>query len=212
MRSFRRRLVRWLALMVTVVMAVLILFRSRYNEPIRTLAQTQITNATSDLINDAIDQQIEAGDIHYDRIVYFEKDLNGRITALKTNMSEVNRLKTSTLNLINDEILALDTSDIGIPLGSLFVAEVFSGRGPIIPVEIISIRNSDAYFTSNFTQAGINQTLHQLSMSVLVDVAVLVLGETASFTVTSEVVVAETIIVGDVPDTFFQTGGTYGSQ
>ena len=212
MRSFRRRLVRWLALMVTVVMVVLILFRSRYNEPIRTLAQTQITNATSDLINDAIDQQIEAGDIHYDRIVYFEKDLNGRITALKTNMSEVNRLKTSTLNLINDEILALDTSDIGIPLGSLFVAEVFSGRGPIIPVEIISIRNSDAYFTSNFTQAGINQTLHQLSMSVLVDVAVLVLGETASFTVTSEVVVAETIIVGDVPDTFFQTGGTYGSQ
>ena len=212
MRSFRRRLVRWLALMVTVVMVVLIFFRSRYNEPIRTLAQTQITNATSDLINDAIDQQIEAGDIHYDRIVYFEKDLNGRITALKTNMSEVNRLKTSTLNLINDEILALDTSDIGIPLGSLFVAEVFSGRGPIIPVEIISIRNSDAYFTSNFTQAGINQTLHQLSMSVLVDVAVLVLGETASFTVTSEVVVAETIIVGDVPDTFFQTGGTYGSQ
>lgn len=212
MRAFRKRLFRWLAVILTVVTVLLILFRSRYNEPIRTLAQTQITNATSDLINDAIDHQIETGDIHYDRIVYFEKDLNGRITALKTNMSEVNRLKTSTLNLINDEILALDTSDIGIPMGSLFVSELFSGKGPIIPVEIISIRNSDAYFTSNFTQAGINQTLHQLSMSVLVDVAVLVLGETASFTVTSEVVVAETIIVGDVPDTFFQTGGTYGSQ
>lgn len=201
-----------MALTMIVVMLMLILFRQRFNEPIRTLAQTQITNATSDLINDAIDQQIEAGDIHYDRIVYFEKDLNGRITALKTNMSEVNRLKTSTLNLINDEILALDTSDIGIPLGSLFVAEIFSGKGPIIPVEIISIRNSDAYFNSSFTQAGINQTLHQLSMSVLVDVSVLVLGEAASFTVTSEVVVAETIIVGDVPDTFFQTGGTYGNS
>ena len=212
MKLFRNRLLRWSALIVVFAVGFLLLFRQRYNEPIRTLAQTQITNATSDLINDAIDQQIDAGDIHYDRIVYFEKDLNGRITALKTNMSEVNRLKTSTLNIINDEILALDTSDIGIPMGSLFISELFSGRGPIIPVEIISIRNSDAYFTSNFTQAGINQTLHQLSMSVLVDVTVLVLGETASFTVTSEVVVAETIIVGDVPDTFFQTGGTYGSQ
>lgn len=212
MRLFRKRFFRGVALIAAVVAVLLLLFRRRYNEPIRTLAQTQITNATSDLINDAIDHQIETGDIHYDRIVYFEKDLNGRITALKTNMSEVNRLKTSTLNLINDEILALDTSDIGIPLGSLFVAEIFSGKGPTIPVEIISIRNSDACFTSNFTQAGINQTLHQLSMSVLVDVSVLVLGETASFTVTSEVVVAETIIVGDVPDTFFQTGGTYGSQ
>lgn len=212
MKFWRKRIVRWLSLSVVIVMVVLMLFRNRYNEPIRTLAQTQITNATSDLINDAIDHQIETGDIHYDRIVYFEKDLNGRITALKTNMSEINRLRTNTLNLINDEILALDTTDIGIPMGSLFISELFSGRGPIIPVEILSIRNSDAYFTSNFTQAGINQTLHQLSMSVLVDVSVLVLGEAASFTVTSEVVVAETIIVGDVPDTFFQTGGTYGSQ
>ena len=212
MRRVRRRLIRWICLILILCIILLLVFRRRYNEPVRLLAKTQITNATSDLINDAIDAQIEAGDIHYDRIVYFEKDINGRITALKTNMTEVNRLKTCTLNLLNDEILALDTSDIGVPLGSIFVPELFSGQGPIIPVEIISIRNSDAYFTSNFTQAGINQTLHQLTMSVLVDVSVLVLGETASFTVTSEVVVAETVIVGDVPDTFFQAGGTYGSQ
>ena len=212
MKSFGRRLIRITAVLLIIAIGFLLLFRKRYNEPIRELSETQIMNATSDLINDAIDQQIEAGDIHYDRIVYFEKDLNGRITALKTNMSEVNRLKTCTLNIINDEILALDTSDIGVPLGSIFLPELFSGRGPIIPVQIISIRNSDAYFTSNFTQAGINQTLHQLSMSVLVDVSVLVLGQTASFTVTSEVVVAETIIVGDAPDTFFQTGGNYGRK
>jgi sporulation protein YunB len=212
MKSFGKRLIRVLAVFLVIVTVTLLLFRRRYNEPIRSLAQTQIMNATSDLINDAIDQQIEAGDIHYDRIVYFEKDLNGRITALKTNMSEVNHLKTSTLNIINDEILALDTSDIGIPLGNLFLPELLSGRGPMIPVQIISIRNSDAYFSSKFTQAGINQTLHQLTMSVGVDVAVLILGEAASFTVVSEVVVAETIIVGDVPDTFFQTGGTNGTE
>ena len=212
MRYRIRWLSRRLIVLLLILLALFLIFRVRYHDTIRSLAETQVRNATSDLINDAIDAQIEAGDIHYDRIVYFEKDINGRITALKTNMTEVNRLKTCTLNLINDEILALDTSDIGVPLGSIFVPELFSGQGPIIPVEIISIRNSDAYFTSNFTQAGINQTLHQLTMSVLVDVSVLVLGETASFTVTSEVVVAETVIVGDVPDTFFQAGGTYGSQ
>ena len=142
----------------------------------------------------------------------FEKDLDGRITALKTNMSEVNRLKTDILNLINDEILALDTSDIGIPLGSLFLPELFSGKGPAIPVRILSIRNSDATFSSKFSQAGINQTLHQLTMIVSADVAVLVLGQTSSFTVNSEVVVAETVIVGDVPSTFLQTGGNYESK
>ena len=188
------------------------MFRSRYRDVIRELAEVQVKNTTSDLTNDAIAKQIADGVIQYDRIVFFEKDLDGRITALKTNMSEVNRLKTDILNIINDEILALDTSDIGIPLGSLFLPEFLSGKGPAIPVHILSIRNSDATFSSAFSQAGINQTLHQLTMVVSVDVAVLVLGQTGSFTITSEVVVAETVIVGDVPNTFLQSGGIYESE
>ena len=74
-------------------------------------------------------------------------------------------------------------------------------------MHILSIRNSDAVFASNFSQAGINQTLHQLTMVVSIDVSMLVLGKTSSFEVTSEVVVAETVIVGEVPQTFLQTGG-----
>ena len=207
-----RRAVRWMIILVVAVSLAFLMLRSRYRDIIQELAQTQVKNTTSDLTNDAIAKQIAQGVIQYDRIVYFEMDLDGRITALKTNMSEVNRLKTDILNLINDEILALDTSDIGIPLGSLFLPELLSGKGPAIPVHILSIRNSDAAFTSAFSQAGINQTLHQLVMVVSVDVSVLVLGQTSSFTVNSEVVVAETVIVGDVPSTYLQTGGTYGPE
>ena len=207
MRKGFQRLLRFIILVFLLSVLLFLFFRSRYHETIRSLAETQVRNSTSDLINDAIDRQIETGNVQYDRIVYFEKDLNGRITALKTNMSEVNRLKTDILNIINDDILALDTSDIGIPLGSLFLSEFFSGRGPAIPVHIISIRNSEASFSSAFSEAGINQTLQQLTMDISVDVAILVLGKTENFTVSSQVVVAETIIVGQVPDTFFQTGG-----
>ena len=207
MRYRIRRFFRLLVFVLILVLILLIVFRSSYHRVIRELAETQVKNTTSDLINDAIDEQIENGNIQYDRIVYFEKDLNGRITALKTNMSEVNRLKTAILNLINDEILALDTADIGIPVGSLILPEFLAGKGPNIPVHILSIRNSDADFTSDFVEAGINQTLHQLNMHISVDVSILVLGQTNSFTVTSQVVVAETIIVGQVPETFLQTGG-----
>ena len=208
MRRFLRRIRNFLILFTVISFAALIFFRYRYTEAIQALAETQIRNSTSDLINDAIDEQIELGNIQYDRIVYFEKDLNGRITALKTNMSEVNRLKTDILDLINDDILALDTSDIGIPIGSLILPEVFSGKGFQIPVKVHSISNSDASFHSSFSQAGINQTLQQLTMEVIVDVTILVLGQTNSFTVSSNVVVAETVIVGQVPNTFFQTGGS----
>ena len=201
------RLLQRLIILVLVLIMAFMLLRSKYREVIQDLAETQVKNTTSDLTNDAIAKQIAAGDIQYDRIVYFEKDLDGRITAMKTNMTEVNRLNTDILHIINDEILALDTSDIGIPLGSLILPELFSGKGPAIPVHILSIRNSDANFVSHFSEAGINQTLHQLTMEVSVDVAVLVLGRTSSFTINSEVVVAETVIIGDVPQTFLQTGG-----
>ena len=204
-----RRLVFTIIFLLVLSVIGFLHFRRAYKDVICALSETQVKNSTSDLINDSIDRQIQNGNIQYDRMVYFENDINGRITALKTNMSEVNRLKTDVINIINDEIMALDTTDLGIPLGSIFLPEFLSGRGPQIPVTILSIRNSEATFSSSFTQAGINQTLHQLIMELSVDVTVLVLGQTNSFSVASQVVVAQTIIVGSVPETYFQNGGTY---
>ena len=207
-----RGLIRLVIVLLVAGIICFFLLRSKYQNVITTLAQTQVKNATSDLINDAIDAQIRDGTIQYDRMVYFEKDLEGKITALKTNMSEVNRLKTDLLNLINDEILAMDSDHLGIPLGSLILPELFGGKGPVIPVQILTIRNSEADFFSEFSQAGINQTLQKLNMQVSVDVAILVLGKVDDFTISSQVVIAETVIVGQVPDMFLQTGGMYELQ
>lgn len=212
MARFFRRLGAWLFLILVALLCALLLFRARYRDTLRELAETQIKNTSSDLTNDSLTELLQESDIQYDRIIYFEKDLNGKITAMKTNIMEVNRLKTRVLELVNRRILALDTTDLGIPIGSLLFPEVFAGKGFAIPVHILSIRNSDAVFRSEFHQAGINQTLHRLFMDVTVDVSILVLGQTESFSVDSQVVVAETVIVGDVPDTFFSSGGTYGTQ
>lgn len=211
----RRGIIHFVRIMVFALLAVIVLlfvFRTHYKNVIFELAESRVRNATSDLTNAAIDAQIGSGNIAYDRIVYFEKDINGKITALKTNIGEINRLKTDILKSINQKIMELDTSDIGIPIGSLILPELLSGRGPVIPVRILSIRNSDAEFFSDFSQAGINQTLHRVIMGVKIDVTVLVLGQTDSFSVESQVIVAETVIIGDVPNTYLQTGGNYVSK
>lgn len=205
-RRFRIFLIR-VCLVLLLILVGLALIRGRVYPVFRSLAQTHVKNTASDLINDAIAEQIEAGNIQYDRIVYFEKDLNGRITALKTNIGEINRLKTDVLNIINDEILSTDESSLGVALGSMFLPEFLSGKGPKLPVRILVIRNSEADFYSEFSEAGINQTLHKLNMEVFLDVTVLVLGGTMDFTISSHMVVAETVIVGDVPQTYLQTGG-----
>ena len=212
MRRFLIRFFLRLLVVFAVVLGGLLLFRSHYRPLLRELAETQIKNATSDLTNDALTELLARDSIAYDRIVYFEKDLNGRITAMKTNILEVNRMKTEILEIINQEILDWDTAKLGIPIGSLIFPELFAGKGFCIPVHVLSIRNSDASFESRFQQAGINQTLHRLMMEVNVDASILVLGQTESFSLTSEVVTAETVIVGEVPGTFLNTGGIYGTQ
>lgn len=133
MRRGMDKLLRTLLIVCAAVLIGFYLFRIKYQKTIISLAESQVKSATSDLINGAIDRQIETGNIQYDRIVYFEKDLNGRITALKTNMSEVNRLKTDTLGLVNADILTLDAESLGIPIEassyrSFFPAEALVSR------------------------------------------------------------------------------------
>ena len=131
-----------LLLLSAVLLGLFLLFRAHYRPLLRELAQTQVKNTTSDLANDALTSQLAQNNVAYDRIVYFEKDLNGRITAMKTNILEVNRLKTELLTLLNQEILSLDTSKIGIPIGSLLLPELFAGKGFCIPVHVLAVRNS----------------------------------------------------------------------
>lgn len=207
MQRWTRIAFRGLILALIAVLVGFFAMRSKYYDVIISLARTRITNATSDLINDGVARQITAGQIQYENTVYFEKDVSGRITALKTNIAQLNMLKTETLEFVNDTLLDTDSFSIGVPIGSFILPEFLSGQGPQIPVQILSIRNSDANFESAFSDAGINQTLHQVKMTVLVDVTVLILGRTVDFTVSSDVVVAETVIVGQVPNTFLQAGG-----
>lgn len=87
MKRFVGKIFRITLLFALIFFGMLVFFRYKYQKNIMELAETQVRNSTSDLINDAIDRQIEIGNIQYDRMVYFEKDLSGNITALKTNMS-----------------------------------------------------------------------------------------------------------------------------
>ena len=190
--------------LVLLVLSLLFLgfFRVRMEPLLLKLAKAQASAEASGIITQAVSGRISEGSLGYEKIICFEKDFEGRITALKTNMQQVNSLKTSILNSVNSRLLDPASARIQVPLGDLLMPELFSGRGPGIPVRILSVRSSDAEFISHFTQAGINQTLHRLSMGVQVNGTILVLGRVLTFSASGTVLVAETVIVGQVPQTF----------
>ena len=200
----RRRIRKPMALLlaIAVILAALMLVRFRVFPLAEDLAVTKITNQTSNLINDAIDQQIRTGAVDYSNMVILEKDELGNVTALKTNIGEMNALKTKILDTVNQEIMQLDVEEISVPLGNLLLPAFFSGRGPYLPVKVLSVRSSDATFENQFSQAGINQTLHQILMTVTIEMTVVTPAGTALVDTSSQVVVAETVIVGNVPNSY----------
>ena len=199
-KRIRRRILIVVLLFLSV--SAFSLMRFRMVPMIRELAKTRVSNEASTAINRAIIRQIDSENIHYDRIVYLEKDVQGTISAIKTNMAEVNRLKSEILEAVDEEIMEISVSEIGLPLGSVIVPELFSGKGPSLPVRVMSVSTSDAAFTSEFSAAGINQTLHQLLISVSATMTVLTPLGTQNVTTDAQVIVAETVIVGAVPQTY----------
>ena len=173
---------------------------------VQELAKARVANRASYVINEAIEEQLENGQIDYDNIVFLEKDVNGNITALKTNIAEINRLKTQILSVVDTMLLDLDINEVGLPLGSLILPELFSGTGPKLPVKVMSISSSDADFRNIFAEAGINQTSHQIMMDVYITMTILTPVGAESVEATSAVVVAETVIVGNVPQSYVNVG------
>jgi hypothetical protein len=100
-------------------------------------------------------------------------------------------------------LTGLSTEELSIPVGSVIFPEFFSGKGPFVPVRVIAVRSSDAVFRNEFEQAGINQTLHRITIDIHVRVTVLTWSGTLEIPVDSAVLAAETVIVGTVPTTYF---------
>lgn len=199
----RNRIRLIFAVAVFVTTALTLLFRLRLAPMAERLLATQVDNQASDAINAAIGEQIADGVIDYDRIITIEKDANGNVSAIRSNMAEINRLKSEILTRLDARLTNLSIEQLGVPLGSILLPELFSGRGPKIPVRVLAVRTSDAVFRNSFTGAGINQTLHQISIDIHVDITILTWTGTQEIAVDSAVAVAETVIVGTVPTTYF---------
>ena len=199
----RNRLRLIVAVTVIIISGLTLLFRIRLAPMAEQLIETQVDNQASDAINAAIADQIAEGEFDYDRMVTIEKDANGNVAAIRTNIGELNRLKTSVLKRMDEELEQLSMEQLGVPIGSVLLPELLSGRGPLVPVRVLAVRTSDASFRNSFQSAGINQTLHSIYIDIHVCITILTWTGTSEINVDSAVVAAETVIVGTVPTTYF---------
>ena len=172
------------------------------------LAVTRVSNMVGRVVMEAVSDAVNSGEIQYNDLISLEKDADGGIAALQSNMAEFNRLQSAITKDILDRLCQVSEMDLTIPLGTLTGSALLVGRGPSLSVRMQSLGSCSAHFENEFDQAGINQTTHRILLCVDVSVSILLPGFLTSTQVSNAFSVAETVIVGAVPDsyTYFDSG------
>ena len=204
-RKRRRRRIILIVLLLAVT-GLILLVELHLSPYIRELARNQAVNAASNAITDAVGEMLRRGDTDFSRVIVLEKDVQGQITALRTDMTQVERLKVEVLGILGGLIAEINTQQLGIPLGNLLLPDLLAGTGPVLPVRAVSLTMSNADFFSDFTEAGINQTLQTLKVKFTISLTILTTVGYETVDVDSDVMVAQTVIVGTVPETYVNLG------
>ena len=196
----RQRRWVWLWLTVLLVTGLCCAAVLHMRPIIVSLATARVSNAVNRIVVDAVRDAIDSGQVNYDVLIHLEKDETGRVAALESNMAAFNRLRSQIADEILRRLSEVSTSELSIPVGTLTGSTLLAGRGPCVRVRAVG--SADASLRNAFSAAGINQTRHQILLSVDVYTSILLPGFTASTKVSNEIAVAETVIVGSVPETY----------
>jgi len=204
--KLRYRLLIFFAVIVIFCIVILKYSESRLRPIIVSMAEAHARSIGSKVVSEAITEEIEKNNISYDDLISFEKDESGKIAALKTDIIMINRLKSQLSVVILDKLSNMKDINLYVPVGSLINGEIFSGRGPKLEIIVIPVGSVTTNITNVFTSAGINQTRHQIMLEVNVTVSIIMPFSVESTDISTSMAIAETIIVGDVPNMYMEMG------
>ena len=177
-------------------------FYIRVRPLISSLAEVRASLLATAAMNEAINEHMVKNNIEYDDLIIMQQLPDGHITALATNIAATNKLKSELAISIQKKISAIESTDIKIPLGSLLGFELLEGAGPRIPIRLVPSGYASVDFVSSFDAAGINQTRHEISVKIVTEMGMILPAGLKNVSVSTHVPVAETIIVGEIPQTY----------
>jgi len=196
-----------LAVALLVAAGIIALLEAKLRPVVAEIAAAQAQNTMTAVVEGAVTADLAARQVSYGDFVSIQRDEGGAITALTTDMANMNLLRAELTSAILEALDGVDVSVIQVPLGSLFDLEPLWAKGPALKVQAMTVGTVRAEFDSQLSSAGVNQTLHRIWMEVEVPMTLLLPGGAVETSLHTRLCVAETVIVGQVPDTYLQLEG-----
>lgn len=201
----RSRLRPWLCLLLIIaaVWLLLVWADARLRPQLHALAAMQALQVEEHAMNDAVLRAL--GDGQYDTLVTVVQNDAGRVSSIQTDALQINVLK-GRISEAACGALAAHTLTAAIPIGSLTGLDILAGRGFALHVPVRTAGYAVSDVQSVFSDAGVNQTVHRLMLTVHAEVCLSMAKTQKTETLAYEVCIAETVIVGEVPQFYANTG------
>lgn len=212
-RDIKPRIFR-IAVALTIFLAAFIFctvyFRNNIVPTVMGSAVAEVRAICTNSVNLAV-TTVVGGGLKYDDLFTVVKDSDGDVSMVQANSPEINLISREIANLAQANLDALGSQEISVPAGTFTGLALLMGMGSEVTISVIPIGSALCDFVSYFTSAGINQTLHKIYINVHAVISIVTPIDEPTITVTAEVLVAENLIVGDVPQFYFgnsvQNGG-----
>lgn len=213
-KARKRRLLACLLVLGVLFGVIYITASLRLRPLILEIAASKAQFIASRAINDSVSDELLSNAAQYTDIIKFEKNSDNQILAINTDIIKINNMKARIINRVSEKLKAADMTVIKIPIGSIIGGDLFYGRGPRISVQLMPLGSASADFVSALESAGINQTRHRIIIEASVNMSMLVPGGSSSITATSQISIAETVLVGSVPNsyTYLEDGNNKGVE
>lgn len=201
-RSILRRIGIKLIASAMIILGLAVIADLRLRPVVETVNGYECHSAVTSVINSAVGAELEREDVEYSRLVNLTTNSEGEVISVESNVVGINRLKNSIAQRIERELSRMQSRNIEIPIGTLTGVQMLHGRGFSVGMTIKPMGYVTTSIISEFTDAGINQTRHRIVVQIHADVDALIPGFATQVTVDTDIVAAETVIVGKVPEAY----------
>lgn len=200
--GLRRKIGGWLIITAVLIIVFVLIFDISIRPVFEKTTAYQCRLIAEKAINGAISDMLADENISYDTIITIKYGENGQVSSIESNVVTMNALKALSSQKINEAIEGIDEEKVGVSVGTASGIEFLYGRGPVMTLGLVPLGHAQTSFESRFTSQGINQTLHAVYLHVDVDVSAVAPWFSTTVNVGTDIIIAETIIVGSIPDSY----------
>lgn len=207
MKEKRRSWLRLLLIAILLLTIAFLFVEKNLSQTLLDMAYATAHSIALETVNRAA-QQVVGDGVAYDELMNVQMDAQGRVSMLRANTMRMNQIATQTAIIAQEKLNSIENQLVDVPLGAALGVRFLGGFGPRISVQIVPVGAVSTHFETEFETAGINQTRHKIFLTLETSVSLIVPADSRMVQVTSTVPIAESIIVGQVPDSFVDVNDT----